>query len=79
MCIRDRDVFDNEAATFMDFSIEQNDEHRFCYVLPINRKKALVEAAIFSKNHQTKDGYDDIIKGYIEDYVSKARYSIHEK
>ena len=75
----DEDVFDNEAATFMDFRIEQNDEHRFCYVLPINRKKALVEAAIFSKNHQTKDGYDDIIKGYIEDYVSKARYSIHEK
>ena len=73
------DVFDKDAATFMDFRIDQNDEHRFCYVLPINSKKALVEVAIFSKNHLTKDGYDDIIEGYIEGYISRSKYKIEEK
>ncbi len=73
------DVFDQEAATFMDFRIDQNDEHRFCYVLPINSKKALVEVAIFSNTHQNKDGYDNIIRKYIEDYISKSKYKIDEK
>lgn len=73
------DVFDKDAATFMDFRIDQKGEHRFCYVLPINSKKALVEVAVFSKTHQTKDGYDDIIRGYIEDYISRSKYNIEEK
>ena len=73
------DVFDKEAATFMDFRIDQNEEHRFCYVLPINTKKALVEVAIFSNNHQTKVGYDNIIKKYIEEYISTSKYIVEEK
>ena len=75
----ENDVFDKDAATFMDFRIDQNDEHRFCYVLPINSRKALVEVAIFSNVHQTKEGYDDIIRKYIKDYISTAKYSIEEK
>ena len=73
------DVFDNKAATFMDFRIDQNGEHRFCYVLPITSKKALVEVAIFSNTHQAKDGYDDILRKYIEDYISPSSYIINEK
>lgn len=75
----EEDVFDNAAATFMDFRIDQNDEHRFCYVLPITSKKALVEVAIFSNNHQKKEGYDEIIRTYIHDYISKLKYNIEEK
>ena len=75
----EEDVFDNDAATFMDFRIAQNGEHRFCYVLPITSKKALVEVAIFSKTHQSKEGYDDIIRRYIQDYISETKYNIEEK
>lgn len=75
----DDEVFDNEAATFMDFRIDQKGEHRFCYVLPISSKRALVEVAIFSNSHQNRDGYDDIIKDYIFNYISKLEYNIEEK
>jgi len=72
-------VFDSEAATFMDFRIDQNNEHRFCYVLPLSDRKALVEVAIFSNSHLTNDGYDEIIEDYIKEYVSKSQYLILEK
>lgn len=75
----EEEVFDEEAATFMDFRIPQNDEHRFCYVLPLNRRRALVEVAIFSNNHLSRKGYDDILTGYIKNYVSTSNYKIIEK
>lgn len=75
----EEEVFDSEAATFMDFRIDQNDEHRFCYVLPISSTKALVEVAIFSNNHQSKNGYDNILECYIEKYISVLKYTILER
>ena len=75
----EEDVFDDEAATFMDFRIPQEDEHRFCYVLPLNKKEALVEVAIFSNNHQNENGYDGILAQYIQNFVADSRYKILEK
>jgi len=75
----EEDVFDSEAATFMDFRVDQKDEHRFCYVLPINKRKALIEVAIFSKNLLSRSGYDEIISAYIEQYVSTKKYKVEEK
>lgn len=75
----DNEVFDLEAATFMDFRIDQDNEHRFCYMLPLSARKALVEVAVFSNSHQTKEGYDSILKKYIKDYISTAPYSIEER
>jgi lycopene beta-cyclase len=36
------DIFDENEATFMDFSIEQNSNTRFMYVLPFSKNEALV-------------------------------------
>jgi len=73
------DVFDSDTATFMDFRIDQNNEHRFCYVLPLTGRKALVEVAIFSNDHQDQNGYDQILADYISEYISESDYSIKER
>lgn len=62
-------VFDPMAATMMDFRIPQAGETRFIYVLPYSDKEALIEVAIFSNTHLSPDGYDDILRAYIRDYL----------
>jgi lycopene beta-cyclase len=62
-------VFDPMAATMMDFRIPQSGETRFVYVLPYSNKEALIEVAIFSNTHLSADGYDDILRAYVRDYL----------
>jgi lycopene beta-cyclase len=66
------DVFDDRVATFMDFRTPQHGETRFFYVLPFSAREALVEVAIFSNVHLDENGYDHIIKEYIERHLPKA-------
>lgn len=61
-------IFDPGQATLMDFRTPQADEFRFHYVLPTSTTEALVELAIFSNCHQNADGYDKIIKAYLEEH-----------
>ncbi|MCY4161961.1 MAG: lycopene cyclase family protein [Flavobacteriaceae bacterium] len=60
--------FDDQKMTFMDFSINQKGHTRFMYVLPINRKKALIEYTLFSKEWLPDKQY---AKG-IEQYLAKV-------
>lgn len=73
------DVFDAEAATFMDFRIAQHDESRFLYVLPIDRRTALVEVAIFSNDHLSRSGYDQILEDYLREYYKEESYRVIDK
>ncbi len=57
--------FNDKKATIMDFSIEQKNETRFFYVLPINKKEALIEFTLFSKNILDKEEYNQELKKYI--------------
>jgi lycopene beta-cyclase len=59
-------VFNEKKATIMDFSIDQKDETRFFYVLPISDKKALIEFTVFSKDLLKKDEYELELKKYIK-------------
>ena len=43
-------VFNKDCATFMDFSVEQNGNTRFMYVLPTSKNEALIEYTLFSKD-----------------------------
>lgn len=67
------DAFDDSAATFMDFTVPQNGNTRFMYVLPMDKKNALFEYTLFSKELLEYSEYEDAIKVYlkqkkIEDY-----------
>ena len=59
-------VFNEKKATIMDFSIDQKDETRFFYVLPLSDKKALIEFTVFSKDLLEKDEYELELIKYIK-------------
>lgn len=67
------DTFDDSEATFMDFTVPQNGNTRFMYVLPMDKKNALFEYTLFSKELLEYSDYEYAIKVYlkqkkIEDY-----------
>lgn len=72
----ENDTFDIQKATLMDFRIDQNKQCRFVYVLPLNKKEALVEFTIFSADLLPEDEYDSEIKKYITDFLNIGDYQI---
>ena len=74
----DKDVFNEKEATFMDFSIEQNFNTRFMYVLPFSKREALVEYTLFSKDLLEKKGYEKSIINYLKE-AGITNYSITNK
>ena len=62
----EEDIFNEKEATFMDFSIEQNSNTRFMYVLPFSKREALVEYTLFSKDILDKKGYESAIVDYLK-------------
>lgn len=62
----ENEAFDDSTATFMDFTVPQNDNTRFMYVLPINKKTALFEYTLFSEEVLKKSEYENAIKDYLK-------------
>ena len=73
------DCFKDDEAIFMDFRVEQGDDTRFLYVLPIDRKKALVEIAIFSGDIPNDDFYNPFLEKYIKEILKISSYTIAEE
>ena len=73
-----QEVFDKDKATFMDFSVAQNGNTRFMYVLPTSSTEALIEYTLFSKDLLTKHEYEMEIEKYIEK-LQITDYKIIEK
>jgi lycopene beta-cyclase len=59
-------VFNPEMATFMDFSIEQNGNTKFMYVLPTSTTEALLEPTLFSHHLLKKVDYEAEIQLYLK-------------
>lgn len=57
--------FDSNVASFMDFSIAQESNTRFMYVLPISATEALVEYTLFSPNTLEKEVYENAIQLFL--------------
>ena len=62
----EKEVFNPEKVTFMDFSVEQKGNTRFMYVLPISKIEALVEYTLFSEKLLQKEEYENEIQIYLE-------------
>ena len=60
-------VFDDSTATFMDFTVPQNGNTRFMYVLPIDKYTALVEYTLFSKELLQLEEYEEAIINYLKE------------
>ena len=74
----DTDVFNDSIATLMDFTIQQKQNTRFMYVLPLTPRKALFEYTLFSKNTLSNDEYESEISTYIKN-KGVVKYKIYEK
>lgn len=72
------DCFNDECPTFMDFSIEQHNDCRFVYIIPHNKRKALIEYTGFSPKSISDTEYDLFLKQYIEQKLNLKNYSITE-
>ena len=71
-------VFNPEVATFMDFSIEQNGNTRFMYVLPTSLNEALLEPTLFSHHLIAIEDYEKEIKLYLKK-LNVSEFVITEK
>ena len=60
-----KDFFNQNEATFMDFSIEQNSSTKFMYILPFSKKEALIEYTLFSKHLLDKKSYEKFLMQYL--------------
>ena len=60
-------VFDDSTATFMDFTVPQNGNTRFMYVLPIDKYTALFEYTLFSKELLQLEEYEEAIINYLKE------------
>ena len=68
--------FKSDCPVFMDFSIDQYHDCRFCYVLPFSDRKALIEYTGFSTHALKDEVYDTELKKYIELNLGIREYRI---
>lgn len=71
-------VFNPDQATFMDFSVAQNGNTRFMYVLPTSETEALFEYTLFSRDLLSKSEYENAIQEYLKN-LGITEYEIVEK
>ncbi|PQJ78519.1 lycopene cyclase family protein [Polaribacter porphyrae] len=62
-----QNIFDDSAATFMDFTVAQKENTRFMYILPYKKNEALFEYTLFSKDLLPYDEYKKEIEKYLTD------------
>ncbi len=71
-------IFDENQATFMDFTVAQRGNTRFMYVLPTSPYEALVEYTLFSENLLDTTEYESEIELYLSK-LGISDYTITEK
>ena len=74
----EEDFFDPDEFVFMDFRLKWKDSTSFNYVLPISKRKALIEFTLFTPELIEDKDYDKILEQYLEDIVKLKKYSISE-
>jgi lycopene beta-cyclase len=73
-----KNVFNQNEARFMDFSMPQQHEAAFVYMLPVSERKALIEYTVFSKEVLPQEEYDVRLKNYIQQQLQIKQYSVTE-
>jgi lycopene beta-cyclase len=75
----DSPVFTPDAATYMDFRVNQQHGTTFGYVLPFSTTKALVEYTLFTENTLTNEQYTDGLNNYISEFLKIDQYKVIEE
>jgi len=69
-------VFQSDLIHLMDFSIKQQGDTRFMYILPFSPKRALIEFTVFSKEVLSQRAYYETLHRYINDHLGLTDYWI---
>ncbi|TVQ04373.1 MAG: hypothetical protein EA359_06615, partial [Balneolaceae bacterium] len=74
----EKQSFDPDTATLMDFNTSQKNGVTFFYVLPFTKTKALIEYTLFSEKLLETHIYEDALSDYIKDRYGllKENYTI---
>ena len=72
----EQEVFDEHVATLMDFVKGVSDEISFLYLLPYDRKSALIEATVFGKQAMTQGELAEMLDGLVKKSVGSVAYKI---
>ena len=72
----EKEVFDSDRVTLMDFRCDQSRGVHFLYLLPLSKKVALVESTLFSKKIENPEYYFDSIKSYLKTFYDLTEYSM---
>jgi lycopene beta-cyclase len=75
----DHDVFDPNIVTLMDFQVTQADDIHFFYILPFDKRHALVETTHFSKTLLTEDAYAEELSDYLSGSLGLASWHIQNQ
>lgn len=72
------DSFNPSVGTLMDFRVHQNHGDTFMYVLPTNKRTALIEYTLFTEKLLDKAEYKKEIESYIKNYLQLDDYTVAE-
>lgn len=61
----EKEAFESQTASYMDFSVDQEGDCRFGYILPFSPNSALVEYTAFNKKVLNDREYNDRLEDYI--------------
>lgn len=70
------DRFDPKEATLMDFRPDQRHGTTFVYVMPFDRRTALVEYTLFTASLLEREAYDEGLKAYITEQLGCPAYEV---
>ncbi|WP_338768150.1 lycopene cyclase family protein [Bernardetia sp. ABR2-2B] len=74
-----KEVFDTDTATLMDFSMNEKDKIEFFYVLPFTKKYALIECTVFTTEFQDPEKYQAKIRKYIKEKIGVVDFEVVEE
>ena len=75
----EEDTFDPKQFTLMDFRLLWPQTTSFTYVLPLNKREALVEFTLFSSTLLNDADYESMLRSYVSDILKLKKYDIVEQ
>jgi lycopene beta-cyclase len=75
----ERECFNPDTATFMDFRVDQTGGTQFVYILPTSRTRALVEYTVFSRDLWPERAYEAPLRAYLRDHHGIDGFTVHHR
>lgn len=74
----DTDCFDPATADLMNFRTSQQHGCAFVYVLPVSKRRALIEYTLFTEDSLTDEQYDEGLRLFMTHEMQLSQYRITE-